>query len=117
MKAAPIKSKTSFPIPRALVPASTLSLAQLRSPAMLYRRLDNADGSRSIEELVASGPLIFLMSKIRSLATADRRRYTVSSVFGNLDADAIEEMGGRWWGTSASRSIASQIHRNLCPVL
>lgn len=70
----------------------------LQASAMLLRRLEGRDGQHPIDELVASAPLLFLLSAIRALAPEDRRRYRGKSLVAEFDRRDIETLASGWWG-------------------
>jgi hypothetical protein len=81
-------------------PAAPLPIppaAQLRAPALLFRRLGKS-GSHPLDELVASAPLMLIASTVMSLPPAERRRHWVSSSIGKLESDEVIAIAGNWWG-------------------
>jgi hypothetical protein len=80
------------------LPPSMLAAAHLRAPALLFRRLERADGTAAIDELVATAPLMLIASTILSLGPAERRRHWVSTSLGKLESDEVVAIAGEWWG-------------------
>ncbi|MGN6376627.1 MAG: hypothetical protein ACTHMG_13895 [Sphingomonas sp.] len=79
-----------------------LPLPQLQAPAILFRRIESADGRHCIDEFVASAPLMFAVSSVLAVAPEERKRYWIRSALGKLTAADIEEIGARWWGRAKS---------------
>lgn len=76
------------------------SMAHLKTPAMLFRRLGSIDGIHPLDELVASAPLMLIASTVMALTPAERRRHWVSSAIGKLDAAEVMAIAGIWWGSA-----------------
>lgn len=93
----------------------SLDPRRLRLPAMLFRRLTSADGAHTLDELVAEGPLMLLVSTVMAVPAAERERYAIRSVFGMLNAAAIASLSRGWWGGGGGRALPGRATRDAAP--
>lgn len=85
------------------------SMAHLKAPAMLFRRLGTIDGTHPLDELVASAPLMLIASTIMALTPEERRRHWVSCAIGRLDSAELMAIAGSWWGRPRESRRGSDI--------